>query len=101
VPAAAKIELLELNDLTITLSLPAKNCAQGHRLALKLVISQDSRRHEIEATGVIKEFESYRDGLDEIRIKLEQVDSESWKKWCAQFENDFQEAVNLFEKLKN
>ena len=75
---STKIKLLELMDKGVSLEIPTRNCAKGHHVAVHFICEGVDPLLDFIGTGKIESLESFKDGMDQIKIKLVQYPEDTW-----------------------
>lgn len=96
------VQLLELLEKGMVLSLPARSCSKGHNLTLKVrAVTPDQKVYKFESTARVEEVEPH-DGYDTARIAISflQFDESLWQNFQQSFGSRQAEIENFLKAAR-
>ncbi len=95
------VEIQEIGEEGIVLSMTSHSCAQGHHLELDFFVSRGEWRENQKVTAKVLTTESCGSGADRVCATLIQYDSAGWSRWIAVMTGRQTEIEQYFARVKD
>ena len=95
------IELLEIREHGMILSVPLNVCSAGHSLVITLtILGLGAMPFEVSIDGIVKESEKTSKAQERISVEIKNNNSVRWRGFCKLF-SEKQDSINdLLRRLK-
>lgn len=94
------VQLLEISEVGVTLSLPANSCAEGHALLVEMKILSEGAAYSFPFSAVVEQIVRDKSPTISAKLRFRQYNAEEWKSYLSRFEAKSKETANLFDRIK-
>ncbi len=94
------LQLVEFDEHTLTIDVPGKIGAKGHRLKVEIEVSNLPKKLDIEVTMGVHSVEKQPDGRDRMVLQLLEEESLPWKQFREAFEKRQEEILEFLEAAR-
>lgn len=95
-----EIKMTELLDHGFRLEVPAKICSKGHNCLIQVKTLNTTHEISFEASAKVTSVENVGSGVDEIELKIQQIDEESWKQFKLLFNERQNDIEDFFKSVR-
>ena len=92
--------ITQFGDSDLTLEIPARVCANGHSVTIKITAEGITPEISFTASGKIESTEKLADGREEISLKLTQFDEVQWTKLLETYSKRQEEILDFFQSVR-